>query len=47
MIELYKIKTLMDDTARDLVQVLPTIGELRGRVVYFLEAQEAETQNRA
>jgi hypothetical protein len=37
MSDLYEIKTLMDDTARDLVQVLPTVGELRGLEVYFLK----------
>lgn len=47
MSDLYEIKTLLDDTARDLVQVFPTVGELRGWVVYLLEALEAETQNRA
>ncbi len=35
----------MDDTAYDLNQALLTVGELRGWVVYFLEALEAETQN--
>jgi hypothetical protein len=47
MIALYEIKTLMDDTAKDLTQALSTVGQLRGWVVYLLEALEAETQNRA
>ena len=46
MTDLYEIKTLLDDTARDLVEVLPEVGELRGWVVYLLEALEAETQDR-
>jgi hypothetical protein len=42
-----EIKDFLDDTANILTQALLTVGELRGWVVYFLEALEAETQNRA
>ena len=47
MSDLYEIKTLLGDTARDPSQALSAVGQLRGWVVYFLEALEAETQNRA
>ena len=46
MTELYEIKTLLDDTAKDLAQVLPDAAEWRGWVVYLLEALEAEAKDR-
>jgi hypothetical protein len=46
MTELYEFKTLLNDTAKELTQALSTVGQLRGWVVYLLEALEVETQNR-
>lgn len=45
MTDIFKIKSLLDDTSRDLTQVLPT-EELRGIVIYFLEALESEAEDR-
>jgi hypothetical protein len=45
MNESHEIITVVDDTAHDLAQVLPNVGELRCWVVYLLEALEAETQD--
>ena len=39
--KLYEIKTLLDDTAKDLAQLLPDAAEWRGWVVYLLQALEA------
>jgi len=46
MSEFFEIKNMLDGTAKDLTQTLSTVGQLRGWVVYLLEALEAETHNR-
>lgn len=46
MSEFFEVKNLLDGTAKDLTERLATVGQLRGWVVYLLEALEAETHNR-
>ena len=46
MTDPYEIKTILDDTAKELVQILPYTSNLRGWVVYFLEVLEAETKSK-
>ena len=46
MTEPYEIKTVLDDTARDLVHVLPYTSGLRDWVVYLLEALDLKLRTR-